>query len=466
MRFVCVGMNYRSTSLEARERFAIARDDVRVFLQALCAHKSVQEAFVVSTCNRIEIYAVGAPGSTGADAISGVHAVCKHERGASLSRKDGAYELVGKAAIEHLFRVGASLDSMVVGEPQILGQLKDAWRDAQEAGSTGALLHRVVERAFKTAKRVRTETEIASGAVSVSFVAVQLAKRIFADFSKCNVLVLGAGEMAELTALHLHENGAKTVTVANRSLPRARELAERYNWKAETLESVPMLLHQADIVVASTGSPRPVLGVGVLRAALEARHFRPVFIVDIAVPRDVEPAAANLDGVYLYNVDDLEELASQNRGEREMEMKAAHCLIDEEVAAFSRWVSTFSVTPTVAALRQKFLDIREAELERSAAILNDVDPEVRTAVERLTMSMVTRMLHGPVSAMKEAAADGKAEGLIAALQESFELPELGLLSGTEEEEEEDSPVSLTQSAEGRISVDGDESTQSKTGPSQ
>jgi len=429
MRFACIGINYKETSVESRERFAVARDDMQSFLQALCGESAIQEAFVLSTCNRTEIYVVAAQAAGQAEIRDAVHRVSTEERGNSLAHVPGAYLLWGTEAILHLFMVASSLDSMVVGEPQILGQVKDAWREAQEADVAGAFMHRVVNRALKTAKRVRTETEIASGAVSVSFVAVQLARRIFADIAGCSVLVLGAGEMAELTALHLHENGVSSVSVANRNLPRARELADRYGWKAETLEKVPELLVDADIVVASTGSPRPVLGAGAVKAALASRHYRPLFLVDIALPRDIEAAAGDLDGVYLYNVDDLEEMASQNRVERQQEMEAALQVVHGEVESFTRWLSTFSVTPTIAALRKKLMDIRADETTRSQGILKTLTPEQLNGVERMTMSMVNKILHGPASAMKNGAESGGAEEMVSAIEEAFELRELGVIEG-------------------------------------
>jgi len=431
-RFICLGINYRNTPVEARERVAIARDDMQSFLQSLCGGGCIREAFVVSTCNRTEVYLVGERNVDEERLIDSFTTISIRERGGALTDEKGLYTFRGRDAVEHLFKVASSLDSMVVGEPQILGQVKDGWKEAEEAEAGGTFLHRLVSRAFKTAKRVRTETEIASGAVSISYVAVQLAKRVFSDFSNCKVLVLGAGEMAELTALHLHENGVKSVCVANRSLPRARELADQYGWRSETLDKITELLGDADIVVASTGSPTPVLGLGTLKNALSRRQFRPLFLVDIALPRDIEPAAGELDGVYLYNVDDLEVMASQNRVERQHELQAANRIVAEEVMAFSRWLSSFSVTPTIAGLKQKLMDIRDDELERSGRMLETLTPSQREGVERLLDSMVKKVLHGPASAMREQAKNGRAENLVAAIQESFDLKELGLIDGPDD----------------------------------
>ena len=428
---VCVGVNFKKTAVSEREKYSVARDDLPRFMQALCGHPDILESFVLSTCNRTEIYITGARNTTVADLKKAIRAVSLAERGSALTDADGAYFHEDMGAVRHLFKVCASLDSMVVGEPQILGQVKDAWREALRANSAGRMLHRVVERAFKAAKRVRNETDIASGAVSVSFVAVQLAQRIFPDLSKCFVLVIGAGEMAELTALHLHEAGVTRGAVANRSLQRARDLAEKYNWEASTLRDLPELLTKADIVVTSTGSPTHVLGVGAVRESLAKRQYRPLFLVDIALPRDVEPAAGNLDGAYLYNVDDLEELASQNRGERLREVGKAEGILDEELRALSSWGAEQAVAPTISGLRAHLLAIRDAELERSSKVLARLDPEELEAVKRLTQAMVDKVTATPARALRnEAARGGPAGEMAAVLSRAFELTDIQLVEVT------------------------------------
>ena len=435
---LCVGVNFKKTSVAEREKYSVARDDLSRFMQVLCAHQTIVEAFVLSTCNRTEIYVTGARSTSYAALRDALHRVSLDERGCSLLDAEGVYEHEQMNAVRHLFRVCASLDSMVVGEPQILGQVKDAWREALRAKSAGRLLHRIVERAFKGAKRVRNETDIASGAVSVSFVAVQLAERIFPDLSRCFVLVIGAGEMAELTALHLSEAGVTRGAVANRSMQRASGLADKYNWEASTLGSLPDLLQKADIVVTSTGSPTHVLGVGAVRTALSQRQYRPLFLVDIALPRDVEPAVGNLDGAYLYNVDDLEELAAQNRDERLREVGKANQIIDEELRALNSWGAEMAVAPTIASLRSFLLSIRDAELDRSGKALADLETEEREAVERLTLAIVDKITSIPARALRtEAAKGGPAHDMAAALSRAFELTELELVEVHSEAGEKD-----------------------------
>ena len=318
---------------------------------------------------------------------------------------------------------------MVVGEPQILGQVKDAWREALER-TVPVECCTVWWSEHSRRLRVRNETDIASGAVSVSFVAVQLAQRIFPDLSKCFVLVIGAGEMAELTALHLHEAGVTRGAVANRSLQRARDLAEKYNWEASTLRDLPELLTKADIVVTSTGSPTHVLGVGAVRESLAKRQYRPLFLVDIALPRDVEPAAGNLDGAYLYNVDDLEELASQNRGERLREVGKAEGILDEELRALSSWGAE-------QALRQPFPvygRIARHPRCRTGTLfqgVGPVDPEELEAVKRLTQAMVDKVTATPARALRnEAARGGPAGEMAAVLSRAFELTDIQLVEVT------------------------------------
>ncbi len=447
MHLVCLGLNHRSASLHVREAFAVARDDVGPFLRNLCESPRVSEAFVISTCNRIEVYAVGDVTTSSDEVLGAVREALLSWHKASIGRNGdeksrefkafdesiGAYHYAGREAVRHLFSVTSSLDSMVVGEPQILGQVKDAWRAAQEAGTTGTFLHRCVERAFRTAKRTRNETGIAKGAVSVSYVAVQLARRVFEDFARCNVLVLGAGEMAELTALHLHENGARKVTVVNRNEERARELAAKYGWEHGALSQLREQLVGADIVVSSTGSPLPVMDGELVQDVLSRRHYRPLFLIDIAVPRDVDAVVGTLDGVYLYNVDDLEELASRNREERSEEVVSARNLVAEEVAAFGRWLAVSTVAPTVAALKQRLMELRGDELERSRRLLEELQPEQREGVERMLQSLISKVLHGPATALKASAESGSAEYLVKSIREAFGLAELGVLEGEDAE---------------------------------
>jgi len=424
----CVGLNFRTAALSVRERFAVPGDTLISTHQSLLEDSPISEVMILSTCNRVEAYALTRTGYTVNDVISHLESTLFVERGMSRSDlKKHCYRSSGAGALGHLFRVASSLDSMVLGEPQILGQVKNAWEVAREAGTGGKRLQRIMDRAFRAGKKIRTDTELAKGAVSVSFVAVELARRIFPDLKKCTVVVLGAGEMAELTATHLSEHGAQRVVIANRSEERAKELAEKHQWDAASLTDIPLLLSQADIVIASTGSPNHVVTVPQVKNALSQRHFRPLFLVDIAVPRDVESEVGEMDGVYLYNVDDLETLADRNRESRANEVKLAEELIKTEVDSFQKWVAAQSVTPTIASFRQKLMEIRDLELSRSDAELEGLSPEQRKAVERLTQSMVTRFLHDPIAQLKTHAGKKSGEKMAAVIRELFGLADITLV---------------------------------------
>jgi glutamyl-tRNA reductase len=345
-----------------------------------------------------------------------------------------AIRLEGREAAFHLFRVASSLDSMVVGEAQILGQLKDAWALAQESGAAGPTLHRVVPRAFRAAKRVRTDTAIAEGGVSISFVAVQLARKIFDDLRDCRVLLLGAGEMAELAAVHLAEQGVRSLKVANRTLERALRIAGPRGWEASSLDDLETLLRDADIVVSSTGSATPVIRVPVVKAALKRRGYRPLFLIDIAVPRDIERDTAALDGVYLYNIDDLEAVAATNRTQRHAEAARAERIVAEEADKLALAMGAQATSPTIAALRQRLFELRDAELARSERALRGLEPAQREAVERLTEAMIAKIMATPIAKVKAKAQTPDGDDLCTALRTLFDLPDLSILGSDDEAE--------------------------------
>jgi len=437
----CVGLNHRTAPVEVRERHAVARDDLGLLVEALMAEEAISEAFVVSTCNRVEAYVVPASDRQPSEVLSRVHHHVFTSRGmdrAGLEKH--TYAHVGRMALEHLFRVASSVDSMVLGEPQILGQLKEAWSVALAVGAGGGALQRMVERGFHVAKQVRTDTGIAVGAVSISFVAVQLARRIFADLPSCSVLVLGAGEMAELTAAHLAEEGARKVVIANRNLHRAEAIAKEHaGWQSAPLAELQSLLVDSDIVVSSTGSRDAILSVDMARKVLARRQYRPLFVVDIAVPRDVERAVADLDGVYLYNVDDLEELANQNRESRVREIECAEAMIQDAIERHGHWQAAQIVTPTISALRSRLMGIRDGELGRSQKTLDALSAEQREAVERMTAAMITRILHTPIERLKTATAaeDASTTHLTRAVRELFGLADISIVDGAAEDTSDD-----------------------------
>jgi glutamyl-tRNA reductase len=438
MELCCLGMNHRTAPLAVREQFAVGSDEVPEVLALLLEQDALAEAFVLSTCNRFEIYAVRTPGSTVEAAVRAIGETMCAKKGVHYEVWERhAYRHIGVGALTHLFRVASSLDSMVLGEPQILGQVKDAWSVARDAGTLGSLLHRTMDRAFRTAKKVRNETGIAEGAISISWVAVQLARRIFADMSKCTVLLLGAGEMAELAAVHLAEQGASSVVVANRTPSRAEALATKRGWDWAPMDDLPGLLADADIVIGSTGSRLPVIVPSVVRAVLKKRHYRPLFLIDIAVPRDVDPAVAQLDGVYLYNVDDMEEIAERNRQKRVEEAHHAEEMVADEAKKFADWVASQAIAPTVASLRQKLMEIRDTEMARSAKAFRDMTPEQIAAVERMTQSMANRFLHDPIIALKKRGGAAEGAQLAYVLRELFGLRDLALLQADPDDDDDD-----------------------------
>jgi len=318
-----VGLSWRTASVAVRERLAFRDEEVPRALGDLLGSPDIDEAVILSTCNRVEIYGLTSPGTTGSRAVAAAaeaRSFLARSRGvAAEGLADHLYEVVDTDAIRHLFRVAAALDSMVVGESQILGQLKDAYGAAMRAQATGAILGRSMEKAFQVAKRVRSETGISRGAANVSSVAVELARRVFGDLMGKTVLVIGAGKMSALAARHLRVAGATSLLVTNRSPERAEELAAEVEGTARPWDDLPRLLAESDVVLSSTGATEPVLVPRLLKSAMKVRRWRPLVVVDIAVPRDADPAIAKLDGVYLFNIDDLERVVAENLKERQKE---------------------------------------------------------------------------------------------------------------------------------------------------
>jgi glutamyl-tRNA reductase len=317
------------------------------------------------------------------------------------------YVFKGPEAVQHIFKVASSLDSMVVGEPQILGQLKNAFRRAVDHQATGAILNKLLHKSFSVAKRVRTETGIASHAVSIGYAAVELARKIFGDLAGHRVMLIGAGEMAELAAEHLLSHGASQIVVANRTLERAVRLAQRWNGRAASLEEVPELLAEVDIVISSTGSPEVVVKADTVRAVIKKRKHRPLFFVDIAVPRDVDPAVNRLDNVYLYDIDDLENVVAANRDARSKEAVRAERIIEEETLTFLKWLETLDTFPTIVALKDKAERVRVAELKKTLGKIGDLRPEQVEAIDVLTRSLTNKLIHDPIIFIKTAGRHGR-----------------------------------------------------------
>jgi glutamyl-tRNA reductase len=324
-------------------------------------------------------------------------------------------------AVRHLFRVTSSLDSMIMGEPQILGQMKDAYRMAVESRTTGILLNRLSHHAFRVAKRVRTETGIAGNAVSVSYAAVELAKKIFGDLKKRSVLLIGAGEMSELAARHLIRQGVSAIHIANRTYARAEEMAAEFQGVPVVFEKFPELLPEVDIVIASTGAPGYIMSASMVASAFGRRRNRPLFLIDIAVPRDIDPAAGDIDNVYLYNIDHLQDVVDTNKEVRRAEAIKAEEIIAEEVAAFEAWFNTLAVVPTIVSLREKMEGIVKGELERSSSWIRNLSEEERERVGILASSIINKILHDPMTGLKEESRDKDVLPFVGAIRRLFNL---------------------------------------------
>ncbi|MCB9599212.1 MAG: glutamyl-tRNA reductase [Sandaracinus sp.] len=414
---VVVGLSHHTAPLELRERLAAPKGELPELLRALTG-MVFEEAVMVSTCNRVELYGVAA------DAGRATHAAREHLRSRSGgSEVDGVvYVHRGADAVRHAFRVAASLDSMVVGEPQILGQFKEAFETANETGTVGTLLGRCFTRAFAVAKRVRSETGIAEGTVSVSSIATSLAKKIFGELEGRRVLLLGAGEMGEAAGKSLAGSGSRLIVV-NRSPEKAVTLARELGGSAIGYEQLAAELVSVDVVICSTSSPSFVLTQDLMKGVVKARRHRPLFVIDIAVPRDVDPRVGNLENVFLYDVDDLQKVAQENLDARRKSAEAAERIVEIEVGEFEVWRRSLELTPTIVAMRQRFEETLRAELERTLPRLGGLDDKQRQTLERMTTAMANKLLHGPLTTLKGAAGEPEGAALIAAARALFELDE-------------------------------------------
>jgi glutamyl-tRNA reductase len=419
MPLFVAGLSHRNAPVELRERLAIEEDKLREVLSDLQATSVVPEVVVLSTCNRVEVYGVAeAPGE--ARALVFRH-LCR-QRGIDLGLvEDALYTHLEGDAVRHAFRVAASLDSMMIGEPQILGQVKDAFALAQACETVGPQLHTLFSQAFSVAKRVRTETEIARHAVSVSFAAVELAKKIFAGLSGRAVLLVGAGKMSELAAKHLVEQGAFPIYVANRTWARAQDLARSLSGTPVQWEELQTALASVDIVVTSTGATQPVISQSMVARIMHSRRGRPLFFIDIAVPRDVEPGVDRLDDVYRYDIDDLKQVVDANLRERAREAQRAEALVEREVGKFLVRQGDVEVIPTIVSLRARLEEIRLAEVKRTLARLPDASPEQRAAIEALSNGIVNKILHAPITKLRESSRAGASRSVLELVHELFGL---------------------------------------------
>jgi glutamyl-tRNA reductase len=417
MHLLTLGLNHHTAPVDIREKAAFAPERLPEALHDATRHGGAAEVTILSTCNRTELYC----GLDATDEQQLVKWFCGFHR---LNERDIApylYRHPEEAAVKHAFRVAAGLDSMILGEPQILGQMKDAFTAAHKAGVTGKLLNRLFQQTFAVAKQVRTDTAIGVSAVSVASAAVALARQIFADLSRQTVLLIGAGDMIELAARHLNEQKVRHMIVANRTVERAQLLAREFGAEAISLSEMPARLAEADIVISSTASPLPILGKGAVESALKHRRHRPMFLVDIAVPRDIEPEVAELNDVYLYTVDDLQGVVRENLESRQMAAREAERIIDARVADFMRWVRSLDAVPTIRELRDAADAISRLELERARARLaRGEDPQ--KVIEYLAHALTNKFTHAPSDALTRAGHEAD-RALIEAARRLFDLGE-------------------------------------------
>ncbi|OUS31741.1 glutamyl-tRNA reductase [Gammaproteobacteria bacterium 45_16_T64] len=400
------GINHKTASVDIRERVSFSPDRVHDALSMARKNAKLNEVAILSTCNRTEVYC--------ATSVENSHRLVDwlgqyHQLNVGQIQKS-AYEFWNGAAVKHISRVASGLDSMVLGEPQILGQLKTAYSVAKDADTLGPELGRMFQHSFSVAKQVRTDTDIGTNPVSVAYAAVSLAKHIFADLKSTTALLIGAGETVELVARHLTEQGVRHITVANRTLERATNLAETFGGKAITLSEIPYELAKADIVISSTASQLPILGKGAVELALKQRKHKPMFMMDIAVPRDIEDAVGELADVYLYTVDDLQSVVEENRKQRQHAAQQAETIVDNSTSRFMESLRGLDAVETIRNYRKSVDDVREQELEKALmAIRNGADPEA--AMQRMSRALTNKLMHEPCLQLKKAGEEGRDDRL-------------------------------------------------------
>ncbi len=421
MRLCCVGLNHKTAPIEVRERAAVAQEAMAGELRGVLAHAGVREAVLLATCNRVEwMVATRAP----EEAAGALHEWFARRAGRPLEEMlPHLYTHHDDAAARHLFEVASGLDSLVLGEPQILGQVKAAYELACEAGTVGHVLHRLYQAAFAAAKRARSETAIGRHPVSVASCAVDLAQRMFGELAGKIVLLVGAGEMAELAATHLRAAGAAEIWIANRTLARAEALARRFDGHALALDELGRYLDGADIVIASTGAAHYVITPELVQQAMARRKpGRPLFVIDIAAPRDVDPRVAELDDVYVFDIDDLEQVVASNRSAREAAAAEARALLEEEVRAFARWLKALEAVPVIRALQMRMHEALEAELAR-AKYLRGLDEDAQAAARRFGEAAIRKLMHPVFVSLKHLPEDMEGDLLLGAALRLFGLEE-------------------------------------------
>ncbi|TCV84153.1 glutamyl-tRNA reductase [Sulfurirhabdus autotrophica] len=413
MQLFAFGINHQTAPLSIREQVAFHAESMEQALRDLVGHRTVKEAAILSTCNRTEIYCNTEDPTQAVQWLADFHHLTSHNIEPYL------YTLPQDQAVKHAFRVASGLDSMVLGEAQILGQMKQAVRTAEQAGTLGMLLHKLFQRTFSVAKEVRTSTEIGANSVSMAAAAVRLAGRIFSSIKEQNVLFIGAGEMIELCATHFAAQSPKHITVANRTPERARVLANRFNGTAISLNELPDYLAAQDIIITSTASPLPILGKGMVERAIKARKHRPMFMVDLAVPRDIEVEVSELDDVFLYTVDDLSHVVQDGLDSRQTAVTQAEAIIDTSVDNFMHWMETRELVPTIRGLRDHAERYRRHELDRAMRLLASGENPAQV-LEHLSRGLTNKFLHIPTHALNHTDSEDREE-LVTLLSRLYSL---------------------------------------------
>lgn len=421
MHILVVGVDYKSAPIEIREKVSFQPNELAEAMVQLKEEKSILENIIVSTCNRTEIYAVVDQLHTGRYYIKKFLADWFQLSKEELSPFLTFYE--SDAAVEHLFRVACGLDSMVIGETQILGQVRDSFKTAQQEKTIGTIFNELFKQAVTVGKRTHAETDIGSNAVSVSYAAVELAKKIFGNLSSKHILILGAGKMGELAAENLHGQGIGKVTVINRTYLKAKELADRFSGEARSLNQLECALAEADILISSTGASEFVVSKEMMENANKLRKGRPLFMVDIAVPRDLDPALNDLEGVFLYDIDDLEGIVEANMKERRETAEKVELLIEETIVEFKQWMNTLGVVPVISALREKALAIQSETMDSIERKLPHLSTREKKLLNKHTKSIINQMLRDPILKVKELAADADSEEKLALFMQIFDIEE-------------------------------------------
>jgi glutamyl-tRNA reductase len=418
MRICHIGLNHRTAPIELRERLAVSETEIPQILQSMIAQPPIREAALLSTCNRVEMTMVTHDPDA---AIAVSHEWFAQKSGMELDTvREHLYAYTTDDSIRHLFAVASGLDSLVLGEPQILGQVKTSYEQALAAGTAGHILHRLYQSTFSAAKRARSETAIGKQAVNVSSCAVELAKRIFGDLTGKTVMLIGAGEMAELAARHLRSNGCTDILVANRTLERAKNLAIEFEGHALTLEQLPEYLDSADIIVSSTGASTYVLLPEAVQQAMQKRAAKPMFLVDIAVPRDIDPRVGDIEGAYLYDIDDLQQVVQGNQEQRKKESEQAKSILGEEAQALLSWLKSLESVPLIRTIQEQSDLMRKEELEKAGRYMKGLTDEQQDMVERFSRALMKRFLHPTLRTLKTLPDDIEGDLLMGAARRLFD----------------------------------------------